>query len=142
MTNPLVEYYANQAGTGISYFQGSRAQRGHGIGAILSKLFNSTLLPAFKSGGGLLARQGLQSLVDVGTDLLSGENAKQAFNKRTKEALSRSIDELGVRLKQKGSGRKRKSSNFTYKKQSKKNKIAKRSKSNTLLLNALTQNLK
>lgn len=142
MTNPLTAYYANQAGTGISYFQGSRAQRGHGIGAILAKLFSSTLLPAFRSGGGLLAKQGLQSLVDVGTDLLSGENPKQAFNKRTKEALSRSIDELGVRLKQKGSGRKRKSSNFTYKKQLKKIKTTKKSKANTFLLNAFAQNLK
>jgi hypothetical protein len=39
----FTDYYINQAGGSLPVFQGSRGQRGHGFGSVLSGLFRSAV---------------------------------------------------------------------------------------------------
>ena len=46
--NPYIDYYTNQAGSGISGFQGYKYQRGHGF---FSSIFRNILMPLGKYFG-------------------------------------------------------------------------------------------
>jgi len=74
MTNPFIEYYKNQAGSGFSplVFQGYQYQRGHGFGSAFKSLFNNVLKPL----GQYLGKQLFSTGVSVGSDLLQGENIR------------------------------------------------------------------
>ena len=39
----IEEYYSNQVGNGLPVFSGSRVQKGHGIGSLLSGLVRSAV---------------------------------------------------------------------------------------------------
>ena len=58
MTNPYIDYYTNQAGSGLTGFQGYKYQRGHGF---FSSLFRNILVPLVKYFGKKLYQLVLQS---------------------------------------------------------------------------------
>jgi hypothetical protein len=62
------QYYLNQAGHGMPVFQGSRGQRGHGIGSVLGGLFRSGL-PLLKRAG----KQVLKSASNIISDMAAGK---------------------------------------------------------------------
>ena len=78
MSNPYLEYYSNQAGSGLADFEGYRYQRGHGF---FSSIFQSILKPL----GRYLGKQAIQTGVNVGNDLLQGENLKDTVKKNLKK---------------------------------------------------------
>jgi len=49
------DYYAKQSGGAMPVFVGTKRQRGHGIGSILSGLFRNVVLPFLKGNVGSLA---------------------------------------------------------------------------------------
>ena len=71
----------------MSYFNGTRIQQGYGLGNLLSSIAKS-VLPLVKSRAKAIGKQVLQSGVDFASDVLSGENARQAAIDRAKVAGS------------------------------------------------------
>jgi len=110
------KYYANQAGYGdyppLQTFKGTSYQRGYGIGSIFSSIIRG-ITPLFQSSfakqaaktvGNQLLNTGLQ----VGKDLLQGQNLKEAAKHRFKQAGTEIMRDMGEQMtNQTGSGRKR-----------------------------------
>jgi hypothetical protein len=105
MSNPYVDYYLNQSGSGLAGFSGTKYQRGHGF---FSRLFGAAL-PLLKQLFPIIGRQAASSGVGLAQDLLSGANFKESAKTRLREAGSNLLDKASARL-QKGAGRKRKRS--------------------------------
>jgi len=51
-------------------FVGSRYQRGHGLGSVLSGFFRRFIVPLFKTHGKTLALDALRTGMDVADDML------------------------------------------------------------------------
>ena len=82
MSNPYSNYYNNQAGSGLSGFQGVRYQRGHGFfGRMFSGLGNfvKELAPG-------LFKRALPSAIGLAQDVLAGENVGKSTKRRLIEA--------------------------------------------------------
>ena len=67
------DYYANQSGGAMPVFVGTKRQRGHGIGSMLSGLFRNVVLPFLKGNVGLLAGNVLKTGVQVLGDVVQGQ---------------------------------------------------------------------
>jgi hypothetical protein len=105
-SNQFESYYVNQAGTGISGFSGVRYQKGHGF---FGRILSGAVLPILK----YLGKKALGTGVNIGTDLLQGENIKTSMKKRLKTAGFNIAEDAFEKLKnykQEGSGRKRRKS--------------------------------
>ena len=103
MSNPYVDYYTNQAGSGLAHFQGTQYQRGHGF---FGTLFQNILKPL----GRYLGRQALETGVNLGGDLLKGENFKDSLKKNAKATSKNMLNDTIARAQkfaQTGSGRRR-----------------------------------
>jgi hypothetical protein len=99
---PFDEYYINQAGTGIAGFAGVRYQKGHGF---FGRLLSQAILPILK----YLGKKAVNTGVNIGTDILQGENFKDSIKKRMKSTGFDIAEEALEKVKkQRGSGRKRK----------------------------------
>ena len=102
-SNPYINYYINQAGSGIGGFQGARFQRGQGF---FGNVFKSAILPLLKYFG----KQALSTGVDVANDALAGENVLESLKTRGKMAARNIASDAGDRVKryaQTGTGRRR-----------------------------------
>ena len=83
------EYYLNQAGSGLPYFQGTLYQKGYGLGGVFRRIFKYIMpivrehaLPAVKSVG----KEFLKSAANVVNDSLGGEQ-KSSAKKRLSESM-------------------------------------------------------
>ncbi|RWS08782.1 uncharacterized protein B4U79_15200, partial [Dinothrombium tinctorium] len=102
--NPYTQYYVNQAGNGISGFQGQRFQRGHGF---FGRIFSGAILPALK----FLGKHALSAGINVAQDSLHGAKFKDSLKNRVREAGFNAADQALERAKmyaQTGRGLKRK----------------------------------
>jgi len=96
------DYYSRQAGGEMPVFVGSRYQRGHGLGSVLSGLFRRFIVPLFKTHGKTLALDALRTGMDVADDVLgSGRGFKESVKKRVPEGIKRTAESL---IRQSGSG--------------------------------------
>jgi hypothetical protein len=85
MTDPFVEYYLNQAGSGIGpVFRGAMYQRGHGIGSWLSGLFRS-VFPLFKSSAKTIGQEDLNAGFGLLKDTINQKPLKASLKERTRE---------------------------------------------------------
>ena len=89
MNNPYLQYYVNQAGSGLSGFRGMRVQKGYGFFSVIAK----TLLPFLKSAGKTAAREGVR----LAKENITTDHLKTLGKAGTELAFSA--------LKQSGSGR-------------------------------------
>ena len=78
--NPYLNYYVNQAGNGISGFEGIRYQRG---GGFFGNILKSAALPLLK----YLGKQVFSTGIDVAKGVMDGEPIKEAFKSRAKTKL-------------------------------------------------------
>src|SRR5258706_16411043 len=104
-SNPYTNYYINQAGTGISGYDGIRFQRGNGF---FGTIFKNAILPILKFLGKKVAATGVQ----VASDALSGENVMSSIKTRGKQTLqdiAETAGERALRFAQTGKGRGKKS---------------------------------
>ena len=69
----------------MPYFAGARVQQGYGLGNLFSSIAKS-VLPLVKKSAKILGKQVLQSGVDFASDVLQGENIKQAAIDQAKAA--------------------------------------------------------
>ena len=103
MSNPYLNYYSNQVGSGIPGFSGVRYQRGHGFfGRLFSGIgsFVKDLAPS-------LLKRSLPSAVNFAQDIMTGENVGQSAKNRLLEAGRDVADETLGQIKkrvQRGSG--------------------------------------
>ena len=96
------DYYSRQAGGEMPVFVGSRYQRGHGLGSVLSGLFRRFIVPLFKTHGKTLALDALRTGMDVADDVLgSGRGFKESIKKRVPQGIKRTAESL---IRQSGSG--------------------------------------
>ena len=100
MNNPFIDYYTNQAGSGLTHFQGYRYQRGNGF---FGSLFQNILKPL----GLYLGKAALSTGVNIGKDILNGAAVTDSFKKNGKLAVSSILKDGSEKIRQKGSGRKR-----------------------------------
>ena len=90
-SNPFIDYYVNQAGSGISSFQGTRFQRGRGF---FSNIFKSAIVPLVKYLGPKVLKTGF----DIVSDVSRGEQIVSAVKKRGKRAAQELAEDAAERL--------------------------------------------
>lgn len=98
-------YYINQVqyGSGIPYFQGVQYQRGHGF---FSSIFQNILKPL----GMYFGKQVLSTGVNVGKDILEGQNLKESLKKNAKITGKNMFNDgiaRATRFAQTGTGKRR-----------------------------------
>ena len=99
-------YYQSQSGSGIGGYQGFQDQRGHGFFTPFASLFQNILKPL----GAYLGKKALSTGMDIGGDILNGENLTNSLKKRFKTTGNKIISDAADRAKlfaQTGKGRKR-----------------------------------
>lgn len=118
-----MQYYLNQAGSGIAGFQGVKHQRGHGF---FGSLFSKIIQPLAK----YLGKQVIKTGVGIGQDFIAGENIKSSVKRNLKstgkDILSDAITKAS-HFNQSGEGIKRKKC-FKHKKVFRKSKSLKNTK--------------
>jgi hypothetical protein len=109
----FVEYYQNQCGSGLPVFYGAKYQRGSGLGNIFKSFYRwivpvlkTHALPVLKEGAHVVSTEALKTFKNIANDALDGENIKESFKKRTKEA-AHSLVEKADSIFQSGEGYKK-----------------------------------
>ena len=124
MDNPFNDYYLKQAGSGISVFAGHRYHTGSGFFAKILK----HLKPALK----YIGRKGLDTMANIGSDVLNGQDLKKAGENQllntARDVLTdaRTSVEAYKKKRQTGSGRKRRRSRSTSRRPVKRKKTTKK----------------
>lgn len=77
-------FYVNQAGNGIPYYQGQPFQKGYGIGGWFKRLFR-TALPFITKGAKSVGKEVLRTGTQIANDLLDGRNIKESAELRARE---------------------------------------------------------
>ncbi len=104
------DYYMQQSGSGLPVFQGSRGQRGHGIGSVLSGLFRSAV-PMLKRGLATFGKHALKTGLDIIGDVTEGKSFKDSARERIVPTILPGIKrfaEQEIFNNQSGSGKRRK----------------------------------
>lgn len=93
-TNPKLydDYYLGQVGHGLPVFTGTRMQRGHGLGNVLSGLVRAAM-PLVKRGVKTLGRQGLKTGMQIAGDVMAGQKPKAAVRRRAKQASAQLVQQ-------------------------------------------------
>ncbi|GFV77441.1 uncharacterized protein F54H12.2 [Trichonephila clavipes] len=78
------DYFVNQAGNGLSYYQGQSFQKGYGIGGWFKRLFRSAL-PFLSRGAKSVGKEVLRTGTQIANDLLEGRNLQESAEERAKE---------------------------------------------------------
>lgn len=87
-------YYANQAGSGMPFYVGSKQQRGHGLGSILSGLFKSAA-PILKKGLSSLGKNALKTGISIAGDVLEGKQFGEAAKTRIPSGIKNLVKDVG-----------------------------------------------
>ena len=99
------DYYLNQSGSGLPVFVGSRGQRGHGLGSMLSGLFRSAM-PLIKRGLASFGRHALKTGLEIANDVADGNSFGSSVKTRVPVGIKRFASQSNL-TNQSGSGRKR-----------------------------------
>src|SRR6266700_295233 len=103
MTNPYIDYYVTQAGTGIAGFQGVRHQRRHGF---FGRLMSKAVYPLLR----FLGKRAVGVGADIASDvILDNKNLRESAEGRLKDE-GKQLAKLGIerakKFAQEGKGRK------------------------------------
>lgn len=102
------DYYVQQTGGGLNYYQGSTHQRGYGLGGLFRSFFRAAI-PLFKSGAKAVGKQLFHSGVDLLNDVTKGDDVRVAAKKRLKEVGHALTDKAAAKMKTMiGSGKRNK----------------------------------
>jgi hypothetical protein len=103
----MYEDYYMQQGRGVPVFQGSRGQRGHGLGSMLSGLFRSAM-PMIRRGLAVFGKHALKTGAQIATDVSEGRSLKESAMSRLPEGIKR-MATSGDFSMQSGSGKRKRS---------------------------------
>lgn len=99
------DYYIQQSGSGLNYYQGATFQKGYGFGGLFRSLFRAAV-PLLKSGAKAVGKQLFHSGVGMLNDVTQGENFKVAAKRHLKDAGRQLTDKAVTKMKTMiGSGR-------------------------------------
>ena len=104
------DYYMQQSGSGLPIFQGSRGQRGHGLGSMLSGLFRSAV-PMLKRGLATFGKHALKTGLEIAGDVSEGKSFRDSARDRIVPTILPGIKRFAEEElfnNQSGSGRRRK----------------------------------
>ena len=104
------DYYIQQSGSGLPVFQGSRGQRGHGLGSMLSGLFRSAV-PMIKRGLATFGKHALKTGLEIAEDVADGKSFRDSARDRIVPIIVPGIKrfaEQEIFNSQSGSGKRRK----------------------------------
>lgn len=102
------DYYVQQTGQGLNYYQGANFQKGYGFGGLFRSFFRAAV-PLFKSGAKAVGKQMLHSGLNLFNDVSQGQDIKTAARRRLKEVGSGLTDKAAIKLKSMiGSGKRNK----------------------------------
>ena len=121
------DYYIRQSGNGVPVFQGSRGQRGHGLGSMLSGLFRSAV-PMIKRGLATFGKHALKTGLEIAGDVADGSSFKDSARALILPTILPGIKRFAeeeIFSKQSGSGKRRKTTR-RRRKVSKKRRTVKR----------------
>ena len=79
------DYYVNQAANSMRFFAGAQQQKGYGLGGVLASIGRAVI---FKSGARAIGREAMRSGMQFASDVLEGQNVKQAAVRKAKQAGS------------------------------------------------------
>ena len=102
------DYYLNQSGSGLPVFVGSRGQRGHGLGSMLSGLFRSAM-PLIKRGLASFGRHALKTGLEIANDVADGNSFGSSVKIRVAVGIKRFASQSNL-THQTGSGKKKEAS--------------------------------
>lgn len=80
------DYYKSQIGSGMPVFEGSRGQKGHGLGSMLSGLFRSAM-PMIKRGLASFGKQALKTGLEVANDVMGGHTFQESARRRIPDGI-------------------------------------------------------
>ena len=103
------DYYLAQSGNGLPVFQGSRGQRGHGLGSMLSGLFRSAV-PMLKRGLATFGKHALKTGLEIAGDVAEGKSFKDSARERIVSTILSGIKRFAEEelfSNQSGSGKRR-----------------------------------
>ena len=103
------DYYLQQSGSGLPVFQGSRGQRGHGLGSMLSGLFRSAV-PMLKRGLATFGKHALKTGLEIAGDVVEGKSFKDSARDRIVPTIIPGIKRFAeeeIFSNQSGSGKRR-----------------------------------
>ena len=106
------DYYMQQSGSGLPVFQGSRGQRGHGLGSMLSGLFRSAV-PMIKRGLATFGKHALKTGLEIAGDVADGKSFRDSARERIVPGIVPGIKrfaEQEIFNTQSGSGKRRRRS--------------------------------
>ena len=101
------DYYLKQSGSGMPVFQGSRMQRGHGLGSILSGFFRSAW-PLIQTGAKAFGKQVLRTGLQIANDVSEGRNFKESSKRRIPEGIKAFASSYDFNTQGGSGGRRRK----------------------------------
>ena len=104
------DYYMQQSGSGLPVFQGSRGQRGHGLGSMLRGLFRSAV-PMLKRGLATFGKHALKTGLEIAGDVSEGKSFKDSARDRIVPTILPGIKRFAeeeLLNNQSGSGKRRK----------------------------------
>lgn len=111
MSNPYVDFYVEQAGTGLSHFTGTRFQRGRGVGAQIGSFLRTMVWPGLKKLGGYLKKKAVVTGGNIALDVLTGKPPADIIEKHGKDVLHQIVDDsvnkIKEKMNQRGTGRRR-----------------------------------
>jgi hypothetical protein len=76
-----IKTYIQQSGSGLPVFQGSRGQRGHGIGSVLSGLFRSAM-SMLKRRLATFGKHALKTGLEIAGDVAEDKSFKDSARER------------------------------------------------------------
>src|SRR3954471_9715196 len=103
------DYYLRQSGNGLPVFQGSRGQRGHGLGSMLSGFFRSAM-PMIKRGLTTFGKHALKTGLEIAGDVSEGKSFKDSARERIIPSILPGIKRFAeeeLLSNQSGSGKRR-----------------------------------
>ncbi|GFV68135.1 uncharacterized transposon-derived protein F54H12.3 [Trichonephila clavipes] len=86
----FIPFERGQIGSGLTHYKGINFQKGYGIGGIFRRLFRAAL-PFLVKGGKTIGKEVLMTGSRVASDVLSGENFKEAVKTRSRESGKKKI---------------------------------------------------
>ena len=103
------DYYIQQSGNGLPTFVGSRSQRGHGLGSMLSGLFRSAV-PMLKRGLATFGKHALKTGLEIAGDVADGKSFRDSAKERILPTILPGIKRFAeeeIFSRQSGSGKRR-----------------------------------
>ena len=122
------KYYLTQTGDGVPVYIGSRGQRGHGLGSMLSGLFRSAM-PLIRRGLATFGRHTLKTGLEIANDVADGQSVKDSAKRRVGQGIKRFASQA-FGNNQSGSGTRSKSARllFTRKRKNFNSKVVQKKK--------------